>query len=163
MPCIPQLGEVPSHRTDDGDGSRVRTVNRILSSVLDFVVIPAAATAAAVALSTLMPKPAEASPTWIEVYRSKYKVKPGTWGAELGMHGIASYVDARSIVRRGDFAYFNMTRTMLNKAGIRRGDLPLTGFGAEANCRTQTFTTSAGGVKAWGNDEPGNIGRFVCR
>ena len=42
-------------------GSRVRAVNRILSSVLDFVVIPAAGTAAVVAIGTLMPSPAEAS------------------------------------------------------------------------------------------------------
>ena len=35
-------------------------MNRILSSVLDFVVIPAAATAAAVALGTLMPQKAAA-------------------------------------------------------------------------------------------------------
>ena len=35
-------------------------MNRILSSVLDFVVIPAAATAAVVAVGALMPTPAEA-------------------------------------------------------------------------------------------------------
>ena len=44
----------------DGDGSRVSAVNRILSSILDFVIIPAAATAVVVSVAALMPTPAEA-------------------------------------------------------------------------------------------------------
>ena len=144
-------------------------MNRTLSSVLDFVVIPAATTAAVVAIGTLMPSPAKAERVLIEIDRLTWEPDPPGSVAEKGrIYGFASYIDVQSIIRRGDFAYYNTVSFCLNEGGMRFPVCPVEGqpgfspHGHEANCRTQ-MVKAADGWKAWGNNWFGAAARIACR
>ena len=146
-------------------------MNRILSSVLDFIVIPAAATTAVFALGVLLPQQAEAGEIWIEVHRQMWgKPKPGTVGEANNLWGFAVYIDVESITRKGDFAYYNVSHVYLDENGFTHTDGPVKGnpgelgnTGWEANCRTQMVKVSASeGWVSW-SKKGGNAARIACR
>ena len=79
-------------------------MNRTLSTVLDFVLIPAAATAAAVALSTLMPKPAEAGTNSGNYNDGLSTAEAFCWSVEgVAFSYVGGIADARRDPVRGDF------------------------------------------------------------
>ncbi len=96
--------------------------------------------------------------------------QPGTVGEmlckESNWCGEAIYVDAASIVRRGDYAYYNLAIEFLNKNGIRADtSKPLKPRGVEANCRARTVKTPKKGWISWGDAGiwESSAAQFACR
>ena len=114
--------------------------------------------------------PAKAQGTWIEVYRQMRSIKPGTMGETFcekhNWCGEAIYVDATSVVRRGDYAYYNWGIEFLNKAGMKtEANKPIKPRGVEANCLAKTVKILNKGWTSW--DEAGkwesSAAQFACR
>ena len=108
-----------------------------------------------------IPQSVEAGETWVEVYRKRSAPIPGTLGEELGIGGEVAFVDAQSIVRQGDFVYYNFEFSFLSPAGVVKSR-PSKGSGRQANCRTQLRNTPRGLVPFADNWE-GAAARFACR
>ena len=109
----------------------------------------------------LIPAAGDASGTWIEVYRNPRKVRPGTVGEMLKIYGDIAWVDAQSIIKRGNYAYYNLAFDFIDQLG-RPHDSSKKSFGRQANCITKTFTTSKG-EEPWGGGWEGAAASFACR
>ena len=116
-------------------------------------------------VGSFLSSPVAAQGTWILVHQKTFKPKPGTMGEYLNMGGFSWWVDAQSIVRRGDLVYFNVSTITLDKFG----NLPLEkdhdGVGWSANCSTREMRAPKGGWKPWGSSDDDlyySAGNFVC-
>ena len=110
---------------------------------------------------------AQTNAVWVPVYRRSYaESQPGTYGESLynnGVGGMAVFVDAKSIVRRGNFAYFNSTLTSVNLQGLPTKPLEA-GVGKQVDCQTKSTLTSKGTWMPWGDNNLYKLqGEFVCR
>ena len=108
---------------------------------------------------------ANAEGTWVVVYKNFSKSNPGTLGWEMNIGGLAYWVDVRSLVRRADMAYFNISSSILDRNGNFPSNEVHSGTGWMANCSTQKIQGPSGGWKSW--SDPSNaayaaIGDFVC-
>jgi len=129
--------------------------------------IPAAVLAISSALCAL---PSSAEGTWIEVFREIRTPKTGTNGEvfckQYRYCGEAVYVDAASIVKRGDFVYYNWRLEFINQHGSKTWpDKPSKPRGIEANCRTKMVKTPKKGWLSWSEAGPweGPAAEFACR
>ena len=116
-------------------------------------------------VETVLTSPIKAQGTWILVHKDFYKPKPGSMGEYLNMGGFSWWIDAQSIVRRENLAYFNVSTLTLDKFG----NLPLekdhSGVGWSANCTTREMRAPEGGWKPWGSSDDDlyySVGKFVC-
>ena len=119
--------------------------------------------AAFLSVEGLMHRKANADETWIEVHRDVKPPKPGTKAEFLDWWGTLAWVDARSIVRRGDYVFYNWTVKLITKDEIyaipEKGTLVA---GVKANCRTKTIYFPAG-PKPFKPDSPqSDAARFAC-
>ena len=80
--------------------------------------------------------------TWIEVYRSNFKLNNAD---KLDIGGVAHFIDMKSFVMNGDIAYFNWSIVFFNKNGKLRknhitklNELHQSG---RINCRNNTVYT----------------------
>ena len=79
-------------------------MNRILSSILDFVIIPAAATAVVVSVAALMPTPAEAGTNSGNYNDGLSAAKAFCWSVDgVAWSYVGGLADARRDPVRGDF------------------------------------------------------------
>jgi hypothetical protein len=113
---------------------------------------------------------ASAEGTWIEVSRRIRDYQPGTLGEVICKEdrncGEIIYVDARSIVRRGDYAYYNWARSYMDKNGFKTNpNKPLVSRGSEANCRSKTVKIPNKGWISWSDagEWESPAARFACR
>jgi hypothetical protein len=103
--------------------------------------------------------------TWVSVYRNVEAPTPGTLGEKLGMWGEQAWVDAQSIVRKGDYVYYNISIAFLRKPGrvpsnFKHGE----GGGRQANCATrETFSIHDQRWTPFGDSWEGAAARFACR
>ena len=128
---------------------------------------------AAAAISTLtLGTLAEAQTTavWIPVYRRKFvERQSGTSGDNYykpGVGGYAIFVDARSIIKRGPFAYFNYAGVFVNSQGQPLAPIALSDInGKQVNCKKQSSLSPSQGVWVkWEKGTPWELeGKFVCR
>ena len=70
--------------------------------------------ALATAMSTTVPVMAQ---TWIVVDKARHEFPPGSLGYETGVGGFVTFIDAQSIVKRGDMVFYNVSFTWLDKDG----------------------------------------------
>ena len=137
------------------------------SAGLDALACVVLGTASFFAIETLMPRQGQAEGTWIEIFRELWGTPPpGSVAEKAGIHGVVAYIDVRSIVRRGVFAYFNIDGWFLNEDGLRL-TLPYVEpqppRGWEAKCRTQQMRISASDEwKSW-DHEYVEAARIACR
>lgn len=119
---------------------------------------------------SLQSLPSRAEGTWIEVYRRITDYKPGTWGEVFCKQdricGQVILVDASSIVKRGDFVYYNWALDFINEYGGKTDpNKARKPRGVEANCRNMTVNTPKKGWLSW--SEAGiwesSAARFACR
>lgn len=111
------------------------------------------------------PEFTNAQSTWVSVYKEVKPPRPGTLGAELGMWGNQAWVDAQSIVRKGDYVYYNISIAFLRKPGRVPSDFKHgNGGGRQANCATREYFFN--GDQRWvafGSGWEGAAARFACR
>ena len=108
---------------------------------------------------------AKAEGTWILVHQKFSKMEPGSIGEYLNMGGFAWWVDAKSIVKRGDTAYFNVSTMVLDKNGNLPRERSYKGIGWSANCATRKVRGPKGEWHSWGTSNDGlyySVGKFVC-
>lgn len=107
----------------------------------------------------------KAEGTWILVHKEFSKMKPGSIGEYLNMGGFAWWVDARSIVKRADIAYFNVSTMTLDKNGNFPRKRTYEGIGWSANCATRKVRVPNGEWHSWGTSNDDlfySVGKIVC-
>ena len=105
--------------------------------------------------------------TWIQATNFMFdKAKQGTMGYELcktdNMCGFGYYVDAKSLVKRGDFVYFYLDVKTIDKYAIPK-DRGFDGTGWIVDCKKKLMGTNLKKIrKPTGNTENELI-EFVCK
>ncbi len=86
--------------------------------------------------------PLFAQGTWIEVHRVKTDA-----GKKFDIGGVVHYIDMKSVVRKGNIAYYNWNiRLFNNKGRVNDSNLDEKPSGGRINCRDKTI---------WGNKNNG--------
>ena len=114
-------------------------------------------------LAAELVNPVNAQGTWIAVHRDQRQAPPGTIAAQMGMNGVVTFIDVKSIVRRGSMAYFNLSVAVLDKYGMPRAGHVHKGTGWSANCKTKMTKGQAGPWTSFSDAHgPGEAARFAC-
>tara|TARA_B100000674_G_scaffold369783_1_gene312155 strand:+ start:474 stop:812 length:339 start_codon:yes stop_codon:yes gene_type:complete len=90
--------------------------------------------ALATAMSTTVPVMAQ---TWIVVDKARHEFPPGSLGYETGVGGFVTFIDAQSIVKRGDMVFYNVSFTWLDKDGSVPSQIAHEPAGWTENCKTK--------------------------
>ena len=112
------------------------------------------------------PSQVNAENTWVRVSHLDFsKAAKGTLGygmcKEGGVCGIAMYVDAKSIVRKGQYVYFNFSSQKTDRRGDVINKKPWEGTGWEADCVRRLLKGPAGRSNKFESYD--GLGEFVCR
>ena len=119
------------------------------------------------AITSIFPIKTFAEGTWIKVYEIINTESPMCQSQNLC--GFAGYVDAKSMVRQGQFAYFNFTAGSLelDKWGnlIKSGPVAERGFsGWVADCKNKRLKGPIGGwTEVQSKTKKSQKLNFVCR
>ncbi|KZR88737.1 hypothetical protein MITS9508_01914 [Synechococcus sp. MIT S9508] len=113
-----------------------------------------------IGIEVLNPANSSAGETWIVVWREYSPPKPGTMGEEMGWYGTIAWVDAKSILRRGDMVYYNIAFDFLKAGGVTESG-PVNGSGRETNCRKK-LSNGPRGWEPFGDGWNAAAARFAC-
>ena len=116
--------------------------------------------ALATAMSTTVPVMAQ---TWIVVDKARHEFPPGSLGDQGGVGGFLTFIDAQSIVKRGDMAYYNVSFTWLDKDGSIPSQIVHEPAGWTANCKTKMVKGQSGPWRPFSQSiGSGAPARFAC-
>jgi hypothetical protein len=117
--------------------------------------------------------PAKSDGTWIQVFNTPLKKPtPGTIADEYGWWGTGWYVDVKSIVKRGNKAYFNSSLVLLGQTGRpclssvcgwdKTKAAPERKVSDIANCSTLQLIKADGSPKGKQGDISYALAKFAC-
>ena len=117
-----------------------------------------------VLLSALTLPTAVNAETWVQVANlMNTNAKPGTMGytlcKERNRCGLGLFVDVKSIVKRGNFVYFNFDTKIVDKNAVPK-DREFNGVGWTADCEKELLGPNLK-IRAPGNQEK-KLLKFLC-